>query len=250
MSQPQLITLYDLPCRGRCACWSPNVWKTRLVLNYKSLPYTSEFVAHPDIAPQLEALGLPPTPPTGKPGPPPSAYTLPAIRAADGSCFMDSAVIATELEKRYPEPSLHLEASLHEAAQGVISRIAFPLLPVFMPAIARNMIREADLEYWVAKREKLFGMPLDEFEKTKGGEAAWQAAEPGMAALKEFLAANKRDAGPFILGSQVSYGDFIIAAMLESMRRLGEGIFERSVRYDASIGQLHAACKPWFEKDE
>lgn len=44
------IILYDLASRGRCASWSFNVWKTRLVLNYKGISYRTEWVDHVNIA--------------------------------------------------------------------------------------------------------------------------------------------------------------------------------------------------------
>jgi hypothetical protein len=84
------ITLYDLPSRGDCACWSLNPWKStslpaspknffrrltlrlqqtaRFLLNYKSLPYKTEWTEYPDIAPKFKALYLPLAP-----HPPPSA---------------------------------------------------------------------------------------------------------------------------------------------------------------------------------
>jgi len=49
------ILLYDLACRGRCASWSFNAWKTRLVLNYKGLAYRTEWVDHVNVAEVLKA---------------------------------------------------------------------------------------------------------------------------------------------------------------------------------------------------
>lgn len=74
-------------------------------------------------------------------------------------------------------------------------------------------------------------MPLGELERVKGGEAAWEAARPGLDALEDLVKGGefKVDGGPFVLGSEVSYADFVIVAVLEGFRRIGEDLFERIV---------------------
>jgi glutathione S-transferase len=49
------IVLYDL---GNITgtCFSPVVWRIRLILNYKGVPYETRFVEFPDIEPTLKAL--------------------------------------------------------------------------------------------------------------------------------------------------------------------------------------------------
>ena len=49
------LTLYDIPSKGQ-KCWSPNVWKTRLVLHYKQIPYKTEWIEYPEIEPKLKGL--------------------------------------------------------------------------------------------------------------------------------------------------------------------------------------------------
>lgn len=245
--------LYDLPHKepNSHTCWSPNVWKTRLALNYKKIPYKTDFIEHPNIATKLSSLGITPNPPppAAHPGPQQSPYTLPAMRLPDGTYIQDSANIAPKLEEQCPEPSLHLENGLHVEAGKLLGGIAFPLLKVLYPTIARNIILPHYVDTWVAGKEKMLGMSMQEFEAS-GGENAWKAAEPGFAALRTFLASNKKDQGPFILGSQVCYGDFILASMLESLRVIGDGLFERVVSYDEQLRELHVACGEWFVKND
>lgn len=38
--------LYDLPSKQDNACWSPNTWKARAALNFKGVPYETEFVPY------------------------------------------------------------------------------------------------------------------------------------------------------------------------------------------------------------
>ena|SRR6478735_4307785 len=52
--QPEII-LYDLACIKNI-CFSPVVWKIRLMLNYKGIPYKTIFLEFPDIEPTLKEL--------------------------------------------------------------------------------------------------------------------------------------------------------------------------------------------------
>lgn len=49
------IVLYDLACTKN-VCFSPVVWRIRLLLNYKQIPYKTIFLEFPDIEPTLKAL--------------------------------------------------------------------------------------------------------------------------------------------------------------------------------------------------
>lgn len=54
VDQPFII-LYDLACTKN-VCFSPVVWKVRLMLNYKKVPYKTVFLEFPDIEPTLKEL--------------------------------------------------------------------------------------------------------------------------------------------------------------------------------------------------
>lgn len=49
------IVLYDLACTKN-VCFSPVVWRIRLMLNYKKVPYRTIFLEFPDIEPTLKEL--------------------------------------------------------------------------------------------------------------------------------------------------------------------------------------------------
>ena len=49
------IVLYDLASTQN-VCFSPIVWRIRLILNYKQIPYRTVFLELPDIEPTLKAL--------------------------------------------------------------------------------------------------------------------------------------------------------------------------------------------------
>jgi hypothetical protein len=53
-TEPEII-LYDLACTKNI-CFSPTVWRIRLMLNYKHIPYRTIFLEFPDIEPTLKGL--------------------------------------------------------------------------------------------------------------------------------------------------------------------------------------------------
>lgn len=71
MRMTSKVILYDLPSKGRCACWSLNPWKSiavfasmqesilmllvaRLALNFKGVPYETKWLEYPDVAPTFK----------------------------------------------------------------------------------------------------------------------------------------------------------------------------------------------------
>ncbi|KAK5107960.1 hypothetical protein LTR62_000505 [Meristemomyces frigidus] len=235
------VLLWDLSRKGGNSCWSANVWKTRLVLNYKNIPYRTTWLSHPELQPTLQGAGVSPNA-EGTP------YTVPCIQLPNGETVMESLAIATKLESLHPSPSLHLDANMHEKAKAVSFQVVRPLFPIFMPIIGRTCIVDDAREYFYASKEAAFGMSLDEVEK-KGGEQSWVAAQGGLQALKALLTENKVDEGPFILGSRVNYGDFVVVAMLEGLRRIERALFDRVVGFDGSIGEVYRACEVWMKHD-
>ncbi len=53
-TEPEIV-LYDLACIKN-VCFSPVVWRIRLMLNYKGIPYKTIFLEFPDIEPTLKGL--------------------------------------------------------------------------------------------------------------------------------------------------------------------------------------------------
>lgn len=53
-TEPEIV-LFDLACTKN-VCFSPVVWRIRLMLNYKRIPYQTKFLEFPDIQPSLEDL--------------------------------------------------------------------------------------------------------------------------------------------------------------------------------------------------
>lgn len=206
------VILYDIPSKDPRHCWSLNPWKSalltlpitafkdldntdqlwtaRLLLNLKGIPYKTEWLEYPDIAPTFKSFGIPPN------EPPATAYTSPTIRIAD-KYVMDSRKIADVLEQEHPFPSLHLDSPILKKVEELASQCVAPLGPVFMPRIPRTVVNPASAEYFERTRAARFGMPLSQLEKEKGGESAWKAVEPKWMELGNLL---KAEGGPFFMG--------------------------------------------------
>ena len=177
-------------------------------------------------------------------------YTLPVLRFADGSYVMDSANIVQKLESAYPEPSLRLDAELGKQTQGAMGAYAYPLMPVFMPRLRRDVQREDSSDWIKADRERRFGMPEEQLEKEKGGEEAWRKAEPAGKKFEAFMKEQKKDDGPFLQGSKVCYADFMIAAFCEMFKCIGNDVYEKLVGPVDGLRELHEACYPWFKRND
>lgn len=179
-------------------------------------------------------------------------YTSPTVQLPDGSFVSDSTRVAPKLESLYPEPSLHLDAALHDsvadAVEAVVSgTIASSLL------LLLEVLPERSSKFFAEDRAKRFGMPLEDLAANYGGDPAWQAAEaPGgsLEQLLNVLTKHRKDEGPFVLGSQVSYGDFIVAGLFESYKTIDSKAYERLISFDKSFKDLHEACQPWLQRDD
>ncbi|KAK0314648.1 hypothetical protein LTR01_001472 [Friedmanniomyces endolithicus] len=245
---PEDTILYDLPSKGRCSCWSLNPWKARLALNYKAIPYRTEWVEYPDLKPTLSALGIPPNPPGTNNG---AVYSSPAVRFSDGTYVMDSDNIVHALDRMQPEPSLHLDNGYTDRVQAAVLEAHVALVPINLPRVPVKLLRPASREYFETTREKRFGMPLEELAKSeKAGESAWKAAEPGMEKLRAIL--HEHEEGPYVMGKTVSFADFHIAGFWRFVQVLDEDgdVFDRGMRFDESFPKHFDACKEWLRRDD
>lgn len=170
--------------------YTDQTFPARLILNLKGIPYKTEWLEYPDIAPTLKALGIPPA------EPPAQAYTSPTIRLGD-KYIMDSRKIADALEQAHPSPSLHLDSPILQKVEELMPGCIMPIAPAFLPLVPRFRLSPASAEYFERTRAERFGMPLSQFEKEKGGEGVWKVAEPKWKEMGELL---KAEGGPFFMG--------------------------------------------------
>lgn len=164
---------------------------------------------------------------------------------------MDSAAIATELEVRYPNPSLRLDPELEKEAQAAMGGVFMSLVPYLMQ-YAPNIVSPEDLEWFKADRAERFGMTVEEaFETEKDGAPYFEAAKPGFENCAKVLRSHKVDQGPFILGSQPCYADFYLVATMQMFTQMGEeGFAEFTKEAPPELKELHEACRKWTARQD
>lgn len=158
---------------------------------------------------------------------------------------MDSRKIADYIEQQHPQPPLHLDSGYLTKIEALWPRYMAAFFPIFIPLLPKRILNDASLEYWYATREKVIGMPLDRFEKERGGERAWNEVEP---VIREVTVLLKEQNGPYFLGDTLSYADLAWASILLFCQRLGPDIFQEALNRsgDAQVHlDLLAAVKPW-----
>lgn len=267
------IVLYDIGHSPPVAesCFSPNPWKSRFALNFKGVPYSTTWVAMPDISKVRHGLG---EPACRKFADGTEFNTLPVIQdTATGATVGDSLDIAVYLQRTYPEsgagdlfPAQALDYTfvqssallipLSKRADGGFPEYArfnanidaafsahvplmvggMPFDPVTAEETKAEFVRRAGVSSW------------DDFTLTS--EAREKLTESFRAMLgdlaKPFL---QNTDGPFLLGQQASYADLIVGAWLRMAQvTLPKPEWEEARRWHGGVfGQLHDALDAYAE---
>lgn len=180
------------------------------------------------------------------------AYTIPAVMLPDGTYMQDSRPIANEIEKRHPSPSVHLDSPILAKLEKIMPQAGPTLIPVFMPAVPKRLLNEASVPYWYETREKRVGMKLDQLEREKGGQSAWDNFKPH---LDEVTAMLKEDSsGPYFMGKEVSYADFVWGGFLIFMQRIGTDLYEKTLETAGADAEVHSklllGLDQWSERSD
>lgn len=268
------IVFYDIAMRPPIEknCCSPNPWKARLALNFKSLPYSTSWVALPDIANVRRSLKLPPC---RKFADGTDFFTLPIVEDhATDSSIGDSFDIAGHLQNTYPASGagdLFPAQTLDYVFAHDPALIAVPLSQCDdseFPEYARFNVN-VDAAFTAHVQLAVQGLPFDpataeaskaEFVR-RAGVSRWEdfalvgeAREKVKHSFRDTLGGLARlfsrdDSGPFLLGSRASYADFIVGGWLRMMRgTLPESEWEE-VRswHEGVFGRLHDALEVYAE---
>ncbi|KAI0782982.1 hypothetical protein C8Q75DRAFT_737142 [Abortiporus biennis] len=248
------ITFFDLasvyPDRRSLSLWC---WTTRLVLNFKGLGYTTQFVEFPDIEPTLKPLGIPPTA-TKADGSP--LFTVPAIiDATDPTkppvCVSDSQEILLYLEKMYPDPLRPLIPSVTQNTGTYVPAPALYMLvkqfvlsnfmPYILPLVIEDMVPiipprafEFATKAIVAAKGEGHDFITEHFVGKEGSpekEAYWKKLEAGFGIMALILESGEKiradssvsgGAGEFFMGHQVTFADFSLLAPMIMIRFASE----------------------------
>ncbi|KAK0215848.1 hypothetical protein EDD85DRAFT_443126 [Armillaria nabsnona] len=214
------LTLYDIPSTLPSKAWSPNIYKVRYVLNYKSLPHHTEWVEFPHIEGLYKRLGAEAS--DTKPDGVTPHYTLPLLHDhSTGALVSDSAAIARYLDKTYPEtPSVIPKGTdaLHYAFnEGLLSHFRAAALWRFL-AKSNSILNPVSEEYNRRTREATLGGQRLEDVVPKGEEKerVWAKLEEVFGKVDAWYGKGDR----YVMGDVVSYADFTVSAWVMWFRTL------------------------------
>jgi glutathione S-transferase len=220
-------------------------YAVRMAFEYKNIPYKTSWLEFPDIKPTLISFGLDPNPESSGDMP----YTVPTVKLPSGGYIMESYAIIKEIERLHPEPSLHLNNGYYDRTYAILQDLATNLIPEILPRIPLNVIYDESMEYFQRTRKEMFGMSLADLLKSdKAGENAWTAAKPAIKNLETLLTENS--SGPFIDGVQVSYADFLIAAVYIFFEMAHKDSLERLMAYGECFQRHYKACRKWMTQND
>ncbi|KAH6904515.1 hypothetical protein BKA70DRAFT_1297012 [Coprinopsis sp. MPI-PUGE-AT-0042] len=257
-----MITLFDI-ASGHTPnkTWSPNTWKTRFCLNYKGLPYQTEWVEFAEIEAVYHKHNIPPcAKPDGTPGP---HYSLPAIfdvnpTTGKATAIADSLKIARYLDNTYPDtpkvlPSEDDEAGLqrHKAFASKALLSDLPLFPNIVPVNARFGSLESQKkldEVGAGALRKLFKSKYEHITSLSDVHLSDEERKENIAKHKESLTAvgaavqdeDGREGGKvtWCFGEAISFADFALAGALMWIKAvLGEESDEWKAVLELSEGK-------------
>ncbi|KAG9049107.1 hypothetical protein FS837_011119 [Tulasnella sp. UAMH 9824] len=215
------IILYDIPSTTELKAWSINMWKTRLLLNLKGLPYRTEWVSYPDIQPTFEKLGIKhtslKTDGSGRPH-----YTCPAIidpTSPEPTKVSDSTPIALYIEEAYPDvgPKVFPEASKEaqlEFFDTTVHDIIEPIRSLIIASVPA-ILDPRGAEYFYRTRTAIRKKPLETVCLAGSDERkqAWEDLKRGLDAIAKIYDRNVEGKGEYFAGTEITYADIFLASI-------------------------------------
>ncbi|KAH7029024.1 putative glutathione S-transferase [Microdochium trichocladiopsis] len=256
------IVLYDIPSRPPCRAWSLNTWRVRLILNYKNIPYRTEWLEYPDIKPKLSPHF---------PGQQIETYTVPTIALPDGrEHIMNSRQIAKVLEAKYPSPPLLLDSPIAKRVTGLLIKIWDAIEVIILTHVHKRLLDEVNFPFWRETREPWLNpdhatkdaagdqwKTLDTAEAelyANGGallDECWANAGPAVDEIAQIL--RESPEGPFFCGEKVSFSDFQWIGFLLFIRRIGQDQWDKmkaSAKDFEPHEELLRAASDWIKRDD
>ena len=191
----------------------------RLVLNYKKLPYRTEWIEYPDIEAFCQSNGIPPT---GTRADGTGYYSLPAIHDPKTGIYLaESIEIAEYLDRTYPDtPPAFPDDSLgiQRAFNGALGKGPLASLWQFIMPLVPSVLNPPSAAYFRrTKKDSVGGKELDEaIPKGEERVVEWRKLKKGL----NLIALWYKPGHPFIMGDTVSWGDFAWGGYLVWIREM------------------------------
>ena len=192
---------------------------SRYSLNFKGIPYKTEWVEYPDIEALYKKLGGKPT--INQDGT--AYYSLPLIHdISTGAVVPESAQIAQYLDATYPyTPKLFPQgtAPLQYAFIDIHGQ-TLSALPQFALPQTNTILNPESQEYFRRTREVTFGRMLEDVvPKGEEREVKWGKVREEFGRIDGWYQAGRED-GMFVLGDRICFADFVHASFLLWMKKI------------------------------
>ncbi|CAE6417093.1 unnamed protein product [Rhizoctonia solani] len=217
------IIFYDLINASRVS-WSPNTYKTRLCLEYKGLPYRTEYLTLPDIESKMKnyvasyevtdvlellVIADPSDDPDGRP-----KYVGDSFKIA---VYLDEKYSAPEYPTIFRPGTRSLEHLFIHQYLPIIARTGSA---VVMPKLGHILDNES-IEYIKRTRSVSFDpLPAEEADEK------WKAFREKFFEMGKSLDYKDED-GPFITGSKPSIVDLAIGGWFHLLQRIAPSELEK-----------------------
>ena len=185
-------------------------------MNYKGIPYKTEWVEYVDIEKVLKKNGVPPATTDENA---PFKYTLPAILdTSTGVGASESFRIAEYLDKTYPDTPKVLPLGTEAFQIAWIDALKPHLNAMWqftLPGTLDIIDHPASNEYFYRTRTAMFG----DIKKMKPEGAAREAGLKDLQKdLDELDQKLVKSGGPYVMGKTVSFADFALAGWLKWLK--------------------------------
>jgi len=135
----------------------------RVALNYKGVPFKTEWVEYPDIEPVMKKIG---SAPTMKNSDGQDLYTLPAIHDSDTAKVVTNSLDISEyLDEKYPDKPLLFPPGTRAAIElfrYTLNRTVLdPLADLVIPRVIYNLNPRSE-EFYRRTREVSYGCTMEE----------------------------------------------------------------------------------------
>ncbi|KAI8970893.1 hypothetical protein BD414DRAFT_427014 [Trametes punicea] len=250
MSQ-SLITLYDVHSTISQP-WAPNIWRIRLILNFKRLPHRTVWVDFEEVEATLRMTGASPV---GQKSDGRLVYTLPVIvdrlRSKSSPVVLSNVNhIAEYLEATYPARPIFPEGSRAMQALFVhyIQEIFVkPLLPILIPLTHQRLPERSHAHF--RRGDSVSTLP----PPSLGGaqhEQAWVAVKEQFNFLASILDKNNSDGnGAVAMGRDVTYADFALCSVLIWIEKVSPHDCWARIREwnGGRWRRLHSRCREYMD---
>ncbi|KAI8883924.1 hypothetical protein K501DRAFT_323250, partial [Backusella circina FSU 941] len=229
------IKFYDLELNTPQLVWSPNTCKTRFALNYKNIPYETEWVdfsnLHRVVANATQNGKRP---------------TVPIIEdfTNNNKVIQESWAIALYLEENFPgTPSLfHGNVGAHKFFHNYATTQVLPIIFKFCVLHIQKNCGPQPVQDWFRKdREKFFKKTLEDFVGDENSLVIpfKNALKPIHTVLAEY---------PFVTGQKAGWADLVLASYFTMLNAIRPELFESIVLN--GFGPSDSTFRNWWTRME